>query len=80
MSHNLTSASVVDAWGRALRKWQVDVGNSELEGFKELFKVFSCEARTTEIRQGAVAYVEQHFEDFEGFLVTEKVTMWVNMS
>jgi hypothetical protein len=41
MSHNLTSASVVDAWGRPLRKWQVDVGNSELKGFKELFQVFS---------------------------------------
>jgi uncharacterized protein YijF (DUF1287 family) len=40
MSHNLTSASVVDAGVRALRKWQVDVGNSELEVFKELFQVF----------------------------------------
>jgi hypothetical protein len=89
----------------------VDVGNSDLEGFKELFQVFSLtqrhvtpdgncmplseakrtlwqdmsggnkckeisktqrEARTKEIRQGTVAYVEQHGEDFEGFLVTEK--------
>jgi hypothetical protein len=111
MSHNLTSASAVDAGGRALRKWQVDVGNSELEGFKELFQVFSLtqrhvttdgncmplsaadrtlwqdmsgvnkrkeiieaqrEAQTKEIRQGSVAYVDQHTEDFEGFLVTEK--------
>jgi hypothetical protein len=94
MSHNLTSASAVDAGGRALRKRQVDVGNSEIEGFKELFQVFSLtqrhvtpdgsciplsaaertlwqdmsggnkckeiskaqhEARTKEIRQGAVA-------------------------
>ena len=30
------------------------------------------EARAKEILQGAVAYVEQHTEDFEGFLVTEK--------
>jgi hypothetical protein len=30
------------------------------------------EARTKEIRQGAVAYMEQHAEDFEGFFVTEK--------
>jgi hypothetical protein len=30
------------------------------------------EARAKEIRQGAVAYLEQHAEYFEGFLVTEK--------
>jgi hypothetical protein len=41
MSHNLTSASVVDTGDRTLRKWQVDVDISEFEGFKELFQVFS---------------------------------------
>jgi hypothetical protein len=41
ISHNLASASAVDAGGRALRKRQVDVGSSELEGFKKLFQVFS---------------------------------------
>jgi hypothetical protein len=45
MSHNLTSASVVDVGVRALRKRQVDVGNSVLEGFKELFQVFSLTQR-----------------------------------
>jgi hypothetical protein len=45
MSHNLTSASAVDVGGRELRKRQVDVGNSELEGFKELFQVFSLTQR-----------------------------------
>jgi hypothetical protein len=30
------------------------------------------EARAKEIRQGAVAYVEQHAEDFQDFLVTEQ--------
>ena len=45
MSQNLTSASADDAGGRALRKWQVDVGNSELEGFEELFQVFSLTQR-----------------------------------
>ncbi len=29
------------------------------------------EARTKEIRQGAVGYLDHHAEDFEGFLVTE---------
>ncbi len=37
---------------------------------KEINKSQS-DTRTKEIRQGAVAYVEQHVEDFEGFLVTE---------
>ncbi len=45
MSHNLTSVSAVDAGDRALRKRQVDVCNSELEGFKELFQVFSLAQR-----------------------------------
>jgi hypothetical protein len=30
------------------------------------------EVRTKELRQGVVVYVDQHVEDFEGFLVTEK--------
>jgi hypothetical protein len=38
---------------------------------KEISKA-QREARAKEIRQGAVAYLEQHAEDFEGFLVTEK--------
>ena len=38
---------------------------------KEISKA-QRETRTKEIRQGTVAYVEQHAEDFEGFLVTEK--------
>jgi hypothetical protein len=38
---------------------------------KEINKSQS-DTRTKEIRQGTVAYVEQHVEDFEGFLVTEK--------
>jgi hypothetical protein len=33
---------------------------------KEISKA-KREVRTKEIRQGAVAYVEQHTEDFEGF-------------
>jgi hypothetical protein len=45
MSHNLTSASALDAGDRALRKRQVDVGNSEIEGFNELFQVFSLTQR-----------------------------------
>jgi hypothetical protein len=45
MSHKLTSASTVDAGGRALRTRQVDVDSSELEGFKELFQVFSLTQR-----------------------------------
>jgi hypothetical protein len=110
MSHNLRSTSAVDDGDRALRKRQVDVVNSELEGFKELFQVFSLtqrhvtpdgncmplsvaertlwqdmsggnkckeiskaqhETRTKEIRQGTVAYVDQHPEYLEGFLVTD---------
>jgi hypothetical protein len=38
---------------------------------KEIIKS-QLEARVTEIRQGTVAYVEWHTEDFEGFLVNEK--------
>jgi hypothetical protein len=45
MSHNLTSASTVDSGDRDLWKWQVDVGSSELEGFQELFQVFSLTQR-----------------------------------
>ena len=45
MSHNLTSVSAVDDGDRTLRKRQVDLGNSEIEGFKELFQVFSLTQR-----------------------------------
>jgi hypothetical protein len=38
---------------------------------KEISKA-QHENRTKEIREGAVTYVEQHDEHFEGFLVTEK--------
>ncbi len=38
---------------------------------KEISKA-QRETRTKEIRQGAVDYVEQYPEDFEGFLVNEK--------
>jgi hypothetical protein len=38
---------------------------------KEIRKV-QLETRAKEILQGLVTYVEQHSEDFEGFLVTEK--------
>ncbi len=48
--------------------WQDMSGGNKC---KEISKA-QREARTKEIRQGAVAYVEQHDEDFEGFLVTEK--------
>ena len=42
---SVARASAVDAGGRALRKRQVDVGSSDLEGFKELFQVFSLTQR-----------------------------------
>ena len=44
MSHNLTSTRVVDGGDRALLKRQLDVDSSEVEGFKELFQVFSLTA------------------------------------
>ena len=44
---------------------------SGVNKYKEISKS-QRETRTKEIRQGTVAYVEQHVEDFEGFLVTEK--------
>jgi hypothetical protein len=76
MSHNLRSASVVDSGGRALRKRQVDVGRSALEGFKELFQVFSLTQRHVtpdgNCMSLSVAESEQHDEDFEGVLVNEK--------
>jgi hypothetical protein len=113
MSHNITNGSAVECGDLTLRNRQVDVDSSELEGFKEMFQVFSLtpryvtpdgncmplsvaeitlcqdmsggherkeisevqhEARVKEIRQGAVSYVEQHPENFEGFLVTKKRT------
>jgi hypothetical protein len=42
-------------------------GNEHKEINKE-----QLESRVKEIRQGSVAYVEWHVEDFEGFLVNEK--------
>ncbi len=45
MSHNLTSTRVVDGGDRALLKRQLDVDSSEVEGFKELFQVFSLTQR-----------------------------------
>jgi hypothetical protein len=48
--------------------WQDMSGGNER---KEISKA-RREARAKEIRQGAVAYVEQHAEDFEDFLVTEQ--------
>ncbi len=40
---------------------------------KEISKA-QREVRDTKIRQGTVAYVEKHTEDFEGFLVNQKTT------
>ena len=48
--------------------WQDMSGGNER---KEISKA-RREARAKEIRQGAVAYVEQHAEDFQDFLVTEQ--------
>ena len=81
ISHNLASASSVDAGGRALRKRQVDVGNSEVEGFKELFQVFSLTQRYVTpdgncmplSAAGRTLWQDMPgAEDFEGFFVTEK--------